>query len=141
MATIDIGALLRLKATLEAVASLEPTDGAAEGLTNSYFRLRAHALAVVQSTDLPEAEFLALFPVIEIARMPSNLDEAAWQSAKLESAAKAAHSLTRQMAGWFDGVIQEATLERRLELEAKERIAQERKPPTGFMLPSQDAAA
>jgi hypothetical protein len=127
---------LRLKSTLDAAATLEPDDGAAAGLTESYNRLRQQALAVVDSAGLPLDEFESLFPVIEVERMPTSLDAAAWQSAKFESAAKRANLLLRQMAGWFDGVVQTLTLERRLELEAKERVAREAKPPTGFSSPS-----
>jgi hypothetical protein len=50
----------------------------------------------------------------------------------LEAEARRAGALFGQLAGWGQGLMDEPTLERRLQLDARERARLESKPPTGF---------
>jgi hypothetical protein len=139
VAEIELGQVLRMRETLAGAAdALKPDENSAHALTESYMRLRKEAVRIVEENDLPEEEFLNTFPEIEIADVPDPtmhprqvLKRAAMRTAQAQQAS----SLLKQMAGWFDGIVVEQTLQRRLELEAQERIKQERKQPPGFTPP------
>jgi hypothetical protein len=131
---LELGPLLRLKAmTDEAASSLEPESASAPAFTEAYNRLRAAVRELVDKTPI-EGEFLNFFPEIEqvSVSLSQHPREAVREMVRFESAAKQARLLLGQLAGWVDGLIQEQTLERRLRLEAEERVKQERKQAPGF---------
>jgi hypothetical protein len=133
---IELGPIIRIKETLTAAAdAVKPDETAAHALTESYIRLRGEALRIVEEGGLPEEEFVNTFPEIELAPLPdpsTHPRQVLKQAAQNEALAKQASSLLKQMAGWFDGIFVEQTLERRLEMEAAERVKQEQKKPPGF---------
>ena len=126
-----------MKETLQAAAgAVKPEASSAHALTDSYARLRAGALLLMEENDDLKQEFLSTFPEMEVTPGPEQgmpLDKFVMRGASDEIAAQRAAALLSQMAGWFEGIVAEQTLERRLELEAQERIKQERRIPPGFI--------
>jgi hypothetical protein len=133
MPEIDLGRLLRLKEMIDSAGDAVPADGAsAPALTKSYARLREQIGGLVTGTPLAD-EFVQAFPEIEVVAAPQAHPRSAARAALVnESAAREARALLGQMAGWVGGLIAEQTLERRMQLEAAERVSQERRDPPGF---------
>jgi len=134
MAELDLGELLRLRGMLESAAT-GPADGdGAPALTESYTRLRGLVRDYVEAHGLNIDEFDPAFPEIDLVEFPEHQhprDFAARTMAHTPQA-KRAQALLGQLAGWVSGLIDELTLDKRLRLEAEERVKQERRQPPGF---------
>ncbi len=128
--TLDIGRLLRLKNMVDTAAtSVEPNAGSARALTDSYVRLREEVREMIADSELKH-EFHRVFPGIAIQEAPNPSlagGLALEDDARLNAEAQRARALLGQLAGWVQGLIDEQTLEKRLQLEAE---AKARK--TGF---------
>jgi hypothetical protein len=129
----DIGQLLRLKGEVDAAAAA-PADGlGAPALVDAYNGLRVRVARALDG-DPRQEEFIDAFAELPAAttplsNQPYNVRKAAVEN---ESLARRAQLDLGRLAGWLDGMIGEQTLERRMQLEAQERVRQERRPPTGF---------
>lgn len=133
----DLAELFRIKSMIDATVQMEPNDSAASALVSAYNRLRTQAIAFVRAADdLPTTEFENLFRLLPGVSVPEQLDQFAMQSAKLESEAKNASILLRQLGGWFDGVIAARTLDQRIAAEARAKAEIEARPATGFTSPA-----
>ena len=123
---VELPRLLRLRSMIESAASAVPDDGAsAHALTESYARTRNEVRRLIADTQLV-SEFDAAFPEIEVVEVTSRDPWAVAQSGLVnEPAARRAKLLLGQLAGWVGGLIDEQTLDRRLQLEAQERVRQE----------------
>jgi hypothetical protein len=132
MSEPDLGRLLRLHGAVKAAADVQPTGDAAPILTSSYIRLREQALELVD--DERRAEVEATFPAIDIVELPENAHPRLANRLEVTGgpAARTAHGLLVQLAGWLDGYVAALTLEERMRLEASERVRQERRRPPGF---------
>jgi hypothetical protein len=109
--------LLRIKGTVEAAAGANSREGG-EGLIAAYPRLRAEVLNAIDEEH--RIEFGRLFPATITP------DGAAWFAAAEEV------KLTLVLiAGWLDGTIDGALLERRVVAEAQAKAAQQAKQTVG----------
>jgi hypothetical protein len=59
-----------MREMLAAAAEAQPSSSSAHALTESYVRLRAEALRIVEENNLPEEEFINTFPEMEMAPFP-----------------------------------------------------------------------
>lgn len=122
---LDLGKLLRLRAMVTA-AQVAVSPSVATALVKSHNVLVGEmqlALQEASQTDL-EAEFSRLFPLLP---GPTGSRD----DYRFEAASAAALSLA-QMGGWIQGLIEEATFDQRMRVEAEERAKMATKPATGF---------
>ena len=133
MAEIDLGRLLRLKEMIASAAGVDPANATSVyALAKSYGRLRAQVAATVEGSSL-EQEFEGAFPSADqVGRLPQEPQMLRSGGITHSQVARDAQALLAQLAGWVEGLIAEQTLERRLELEATERVKQERRQSPGF---------
>ena len=118
---------------IDELVKQEPKDSSAAGLTDAYNRMRDASQRLVDaSPELPSEEFGLLFEALPPVSPPAQLDNFVEASAKLESDAKKASILLRQLSGWFQGVVLERTLKQRIEADARARAELAAKAPTGF---------
>jgi hypothetical protein len=116
------------------LAQTDATKESVRALLRAYSRLRGELLLILKPDALGElrAEFERLFPALGD---PPLVDQAtgrpldAFQLADWASEAKLG---LKQLQGWIQGLIDELTLERRLQLEAE---AKAKRAPTGFTPP------
>lgn len=102
---MDVEYLLRLKGTLEGSRDT-PAQTGGQGLVGSYARVRSEVLDAVATEH--RAEFDRLFPVeLETTGRPWGTQA---EEVKLRFG---------QMAGWLDGMINGALLDRRIRAEAE----------------------
>jgi hypothetical protein len=114
--------MLRLKKMAEAAAATEPSRNSANALRESYGRLRAQVAELLQGS--PEGtEFERVFPEPPSAggdqRGGFGPAAASAATASRIDAAERFALLLRQMGGWLDGLIDEATFDQRMLYEAE----------------------
>jgi hypothetical protein len=109
---MDVSQLLRLKGTLEAVATRDVR--ADKGQAESYVRIRAEVARAVEPSLTEELE--RLFPAeLSTAGQPWGVQ------------AQEAMTLMGALSGWLGGIIDGAVLDQRIRAEAEERAKR-----TGF---------
>jgi hypothetical protein len=119
---------------VESAAAGEANGYSAPAFTQSYVRLRGQVAQLVTGTSLEE-EFAGAFPEIEQVEIPKGRNDPAVLSMQKSALAPQAHraqALIGQLGGWLTGLIDEQTLQQRIEAEAAVRIKQERRQPPGF---------
>jgi hypothetical protein len=115
----DIGKFMRLRRAIQSTVEGLDDDQAAmagEALARHYVRLRKEVAAVVSPQE--EEEFARLFP-----EAANGYGRAPMEQAKKFHAAK---GLLAQLGGWLQGFIDEAELQARAEVYARERVKQKR---------------
>src|SRR5262249_49368208 len=124
METSDpLARLLRLRGAIERSLEDPATIDAfsADGLNDSYRRLRAQARELVVECEVDADEVDALFP-----------EQATAEGAAAIAIAKAAASLLRQLDGYLGGIVQTQAINARLTLEQLELAREAARPPLGF---------
>lgn len=123
--TENIGRLLRVQAMTARSAQVEATNAAATALVRAYNSLRAELLMIFDGDDLADfrAEIDRLFTEKEVPQ-PSGLIAWAHDQIIAEAAIDAQVGLGL-LQGWIQGLIDEATLDRRLRFEAEARVREE----------------
>lgn len=133
MADLNLGQLLRLRGVVEAATESVSIDGAAApALTEGYGRVRALVRGSLDGYRELIAEFEELFPEIDLAEVQSHPVAVDRARRALAAEANRAKALLDQLGGWLQGAIDELTLDQKLQLEAEERVKQERRKPPGF---------
>lgn len=128
MNDFDVGRLLRLKTSIAAAArgdEVKPAD--APSLTSSYRRMRAQVEELVAGGELV-AEFNEMFPEIPEFQGPAGPGPRGlidWHT-EATAAGIEARRLLEQLSGWIEGLIEEQTLAERIQVEAAERVKQEK---------------
>jgi hypothetical protein len=127
-AELDIGRLLRVRGMVSNATQAEANHLTGAALTRAYMGLRGELLLGL-SGALRE-EFERLFEPLEIPREfnPYAGDNPAVFT---QHATEALLSL-RRLEGWIQGLIDQATLEQRMRIEAEEKAKWEAKQPPGF---------
>lgn len=108
----------------EAAAATTVTRDAAHALHESYRRLRDQVSGLLAADEARLAEFTAAFPELSPnlpqASAAGGGPHAAMVVASTRTAmAEHAALLLRQLGGWLEGLVQEATFEQRMRLEAE----------------------
>lgn len=134
VAHITIGPLLRVHAMVAELAYTDAANESVRALVHAYNRLRDELLLILQPDALGQlrTEFERLFPGLND---PPPFDRATGKSLDpllLAGWASEAKLGIKQLQGWIQGLIDELTLERRLQLEAE---AKAKRSPTGFTPP------
>jgi hypothetical protein len=111
---MDLERVMRLKGAVEASAGVPTAAGGGQGLVDSYPRIRREVAEAVGAGYAEEVERL----------FPESLQT---EGRPWGAQAEEVKALMAQMAGWLDGMIEAAILERRIQAEAE---AKARK--TGF---------
>jgi hypothetical protein len=124
---MDVGRLLRARGMVSAATQMEANHLTAVALTRAYASLREEILLGLRG--LMREEFERLFEPLAIPAdyNPNASDPATWT----QLAVKALLSL-RTLEGWIQGLIDQATLEQRMRIEAEEKAKWEAKRPPGF---------
>jgi hypothetical protein len=120
---IDIGKFLRLKSSIEAAMSAVPTDQAAVAagaMMATYDRIRAEVADVV--SDEQSDEFSSLFPETVTNYPGLVLGASSKEAAKYNSA----RVLLGSLAGWLDGFVAEARMQKEADAYAAARVKEER---------------
>jgi hypothetical protein len=124
METSDsLARLLRLRGAIERSLEDPATIDAfsADGLKNSYQRLRAQARELVMECEVDADEFDSLFP-----------EKATAERTDVISIAKAVASLLRQLDGYLGGIVQTQVINAQLTLEQLELAREAARSPFGF---------
>lgn len=135
MPEVDLGELLRLRGMTDSAATSVTADGeGAPALIESYTRLRGLTREFVGANGLNIEEFDSAFPEIDAIdlRQFEHPRNRMHRKGMYAPQAIRAQALIGQLGGWLSGLFDEVTLERRLRLEAEERVKQERRQPPGF---------
>ena len=122
-----------MQAAVMQAAQIEATYQAGGALARAYMNLRSEMLLILQPQELADlrAEFDRLFPVVD-APPPYTPVLPETTAAGLSEAMTSARVGLAQLQGWIQGLIDELTLEKRLQLEAE---AKAKRAPTGFTPP------
>jgi hypothetical protein len=130
---LDLGRLLRFREVVNQAAQTTATFESGRAVVSSYLGLRSEVQHILQEQGLQELreEVERLFPPIDEPEPYDPFLQTDTGTAILVAANEALLKL-RMLAGWIQGLIDEQTLERRLQLEAEAKVRAEAKPPTGF---------
>jgi hypothetical protein len=127
---LDLGKLLRLRATVMKAAQVDATYEVGRALIQTYLRLRGEVMGILGSDDLADlrAECERLFPVYQ---EPPAVDPTTGDPIPpiaFASIAREAGLLLTTLEGWIQGLIEQLTFEQRMRIEAEAKAAHESRP-------------